>query len=47
LSSIEHRKRGQPKLPEVIPVANRIAEVMADEVTDWRIVFMDRPQTAA
>jgi hypothetical protein len=35
-----------PKLAEVIPLAGKIAEVMVDEVSDWRVVFIDRPQPA-
>jgi hypothetical protein len=34
------------KLSQVIPLAGEIAEVMVDEVADWRIVFIDRPPTA-
>jgi hypothetical protein len=36
-----------PKLAHVIPMAGKVAEVMVDEVADWRVVFIDRPQTAA
>jgi len=34
------------KLSQVIPLAGEVAEVMVDEVADWRIVFIDRPPTA-
>jgi len=34
------------KLSQVIPLAGEIAEVMVDEVADWRVVFIDRPPTA-
>jgi hypothetical protein len=27
-------------------LAAEIAEVMVDEVADWRVVFIDRPPTA-
>ncbi len=36
-----------PKLSQVVPLAGRIAQVMVDEVADWRVVFTDRPPTAA
>jgi hypothetical protein len=35
-----------PTLSQVIPLASEIAEVMVDEVADWRVVFIDRPPTA-
>ncbi len=35
------------KLSQVVPLAGKIAEVMVDEVADWRVVFIDRPPTAA
>jgi hypothetical protein len=35
-----------PKLSEVIPLARDVADMMIDEVSDWRVVFIDRPQTA-
>jgi uncharacterized protein DUF4231 len=35
------------KLSQVIPLATKIAEVMVEEVSDWRVVFLDRPQAAA
>jgi hypothetical protein len=35
-----HRK---VKLAELIPVASKIAEVMVDEVTDWRAVIIEQP----
>jgi hypothetical protein len=35
------------KLAHVIPLAAEIAEVMVDEVADWRVVFTDRPPVAA
>jgi hypothetical protein len=38
--------RGVLKLSQVIPLAAEIAEVMVDEVADWRVVFIDRPPTA-
>ncbi len=34
-------------LSEALPLAGKIAEVMVDEVSDWRVVFIDRPPTAA
>jgi len=34
------------KLSQIIPLAGEIAEVMVDEVADWRVVFIDRPPTA-
>lgn len=33
-----------PRLDEVAQLANRIAQLMVDEVADWRVVFADRPQ---
>ena len=33
-------------LAEVIPLASTIAQTMVDEVIDWRVVVLDRPQTA-
>jgi hypothetical protein len=36
-----------PKLSEVIPLAAKIADVMVNEVADWRVVFSDRPPVAA
>jgi Protein of unknown function (DUF4231) len=47
LNSDDGQGRDSPKLSEVIPLAGKIAEVMVDEVADWRVVFMDRPQSAA
>jgi hypothetical protein len=38
--------QGVLKLAQVIPLAGEIAEVMVDEVADWRVVFIDRPPTA-
>jgi len=35
--------QGAPKLTQVAPLAGKIAEVMVDEVSDWRVVFTDRP----
>ena len=35
------------KLSHLIPLAGQIAEVMVDEVADWRVVFIDRPPVAA
>jgi hypothetical protein len=35
------------KLSHVIPLAGEIAEVMVDEVADFRVVFIDRPPVAA
>ena len=32
---------------EVTPRADEIAQLMVDEVADWRVVFGDREQTAA
>jgi hypothetical protein len=37
---------GVLKLAQVIPLGEEIAEVMIDEVADWRVVFIDRPPTA-
>jgi hypothetical protein len=37
---------GRVPLAEVTPLASKIAETMIDEVMDWRIVVLDRPQTA-
>ncbi len=34
-------------LAQVTPLASKIAETMVDEVIDWRVVVLDRPQTAA
>jgi hypothetical protein len=42
-------KRGQEDpvfLADVIPLASTIAQTMVDEVIDWRVVVLDRPQTA-
>ena len=33
-------------LAEVTPLASKMAETMVDEVIDWRVVVLDRPQTA-
>lgn len=38
--------RSALRLSQVIPLASEIAEVMVDEVADWRVVFIDRPPTA-
>jgi hypothetical protein len=38
--------QGFLKLSQVIPLAGEIAEVMVDEVADWRVVFIDRPPIA-
>lgn len=38
--------QGLLKLAQVIPLGGEIAEVMVDEVADWRVVFIDRPPTA-
>jgi hypothetical protein len=35
------------KLSHLIPLAGEIAEVMVEEVADWRVVFTDRPPVAA
>lgn len=40
------QSRDSLKLWQVIPLASKIAEVMVDEVADWRVVFIDRPPTA-
>ncbi len=39
------RKQAVP-LAEVVPLASTIAQTMVDEVIDWRVVVLDRPQTA-
>jgi hypothetical protein len=36
-----------PKLSQVGSLAGKIADVMVEEVSDWRVFFIDRPQTAA
>jgi hypothetical protein len=36
-----------PKLLQVIPLAERIAEVMVDEVADWHTVVIEQPVRAA
>lgn len=41
---LEHGER--VALAEVIPLAGKLAETMVDEVIDWRVVVLDRPQTA-
>jgi hypothetical protein len=33
-------------LADVTPLASKMAETMVDEVIDWRVVVLDRPQTA-
>ena len=33
-------------LVEIIPLASTIAQTMVDEVIDWRVVVLDRPQSA-
>jgi hypothetical protein len=38
---------GEPKLTQVAPLAGKISEVMVDEVSDWRVVFTDRPNVVA
>ena len=39
--------RGEPvSLADLTPLASRMAETMVDEVIDWRVVVLDRPQTA-
>jgi hypothetical protein len=35
------------KLSHLVPLAGEIAEVMVDEVADWRVLFIDRPPVAA
>ncbi len=35
------------RLSEVSPIATKLAQMMIDEVSDWRVVFIDRPQPAA
>jgi hypothetical protein len=39
--------KSEGKLSQVVSLAEKIAKVMVDEVSDWRVVFIDRPQTAA
>jgi hypothetical protein len=47
LKSGDRQGQDAPKLSQVIPLAGKIAEAMVDEVADWRVVFIDRPPTAA
>jgi hypothetical protein len=35
------------RIAEIIPLATDVAQLMVDEVVEWRVVFMDRPATAA
>ena len=42
LQSDATKERPTLKLSQVIPLAAKIAEVMVDEVADWRVVFIDR-----
>jgi len=35
------------RLSQVIPVARDVADMMVNEVSDWRVVFIDRPQPTA
>lgn len=45
-----HRRTVGPvpslRIADVVPVAARVAEMMIEEVVDWRVVFTDRPPTA-
>jgi hypothetical protein len=38
---------GGPRLSQVIPLARDVADMMVNEVSDWRVVFIDRPQPTA
>ncbi|HEY2069879.1 MAG TPA: hypothetical protein VGG48_10020 [Rhizomicrobium sp.] len=40
------QKGSDPKLADVLPLATEIAGMMVEEVMDWRVLFVDRPQTA-
>jgi len=37
-------KSAAPHLADVTPLSSKIAKAMVDEVVDWRMVFVDRPQ---
>jgi len=41
---LEHGER--VPLADVTPLAGKLAETMVDEVIDWRVAVLDRPQTA-
>jgi hypothetical protein len=38
------QKDATPHLTDVTPLSSKIATAMVDEVVDWRMVFVDRPQ---
>ena len=39
--------RGAPRLAQVAALADRVTQLMVDEVVEWRVIFIDRPPTAA
>lgn len=47
IADFRSQARQVPKLFEVVPLAGTIGKRMVDEVADWRVVFIDRPPTAA
>jgi hypothetical protein len=39
--------KGEIRLAQVAEVAGRVTQLMVDEVVEWRVIFVDRPATAA
>lgn len=47
LQSAVSKGANPPKLLHLIPLAGKIAEIMVDEVADWRVVVIEQPVRAA
>jgi hypothetical protein len=47
LQSRDDQKRPPLKLSQVVLLASKIAEIMVDEVADWRVVVVEQPTHAA
>jgi hypothetical protein len=39
--------KGEIRLAQVAEVAGKVTQLMVDEVVEWRVIFVDRPATAA
>jgi hypothetical protein len=39
--------KGEIRLAQVVELAGSVTQLMVDEVVEWRVIFVDRPATAA